>query len=181
MATEELIVLLNAKTKKLDAKLKATDDRLKELEGQTKKNDLALANMAKAGLKLAGSATVAATAISTMVLMSARSVKELKLLTDQAGLTLNEFKSLASAAKVYNVDAEKMADISKDLKDKIGEFSAVGTGAFQDFVDVVGISKDEALETANQFQHMSSDQVLGQMVSQMEAAGATGAQMNCVR
>lgn len=180
MATEELIVLLDAKTQKLDAKLKATDEKLKGLEDQTKRNDSALANMAKAGIKLAGAATVAATALSTMVLMSARSVKELKLLSDQAGLTLNEFNALASAAKVYNVDAEKMADISKDLKDKIGEFSAVGTGAFQDFVDVVGLSKDEALETASQFQHMSSDQVLGQMVSQMEAAGATGAQMTFV-
>jgi hypothetical protein len=38
MATEELIVLLDAQTQKLDAKLRATEKRLDDFEGTTKKN-----------------------------------------------------------------------------------------------------------------------------------------------
>lgn len=177
MATESLVVELDAKTQKLDAKLKATDAKLKDLEGQTKRNDLALANMAKGGLKVVGALASAAAAISTMVLMSARSTKELTLLSSQAKLTTGEFKSLAFATKQYGIDAENIADISKDMSDKIGEFAKVGTGAFQDFADVANLSKDDAIAVASEFQHMSSDQVLGRMVSMMEEAGATQSQM----
>ena len=47
MATEELIVLLDAKTQKLDAKLKATEARLDGLDGKTKKNDKSLGSLSK--------------------------------------------------------------------------------------------------------------------------------------
>ena len=180
MATESLIVELDAKTQKLDAKLKATDARLKDLEDQTKRNDLSLADMARSGLKV-GTALVAATAsVTAFVVANAKSVKELELLSKQSKLSIDEFKALSFATNQYGVSAEQAADISKDLADKVGEFSTVGTGAFQDFVDVVGLTKEQGMELAREFENLSSDQVLGRMVSMMEASGASGNQMTFV-
>ena len=62
----------------------------------------------------------------------------------------------------------------------MGEFSKVGTGAFQDFADVTGLTKEQAKETAREFENMSSDQVIGEMVKRLEEAGASGNQMTFV-
>ncbi len=180
MATESLIVELDAKTQKLDAKLKATDDRLKDLEQSTRNADITLAKMAKSAVKVGTALLAAASAVSAFVIANAKSVKELELLSRQTKLTVEDFKSLSFATKQYGINADQIADISKDLSDKLGEFSKVGTGAFQDFVDVVGLTKEEGQQLARFFENLSSEQVLGKMVSMMEQSGASANQMTFV-
>lgn len=187
MASEELIVLLDAQTQKLDAKLRATEKRLDDFEGKTEKSDKSLLSLSESAKKVgAGLLKVAAVvvavsgAIDAMVLASARNRKELELLSKQAKVSTEDFQALAFSTSQFGINAEQIADISKDIADKVGEFSAAGTGAFQDYADVIKLTKEEAQQAAIEFQGLSSQEVLGKMVSEMEKAGATGDQMTFV-
>ena len=184
MTTEKLIIELDAKTGKLDATLKATDKNLDSLDKSTQKTDKSLMSIGKtagaaAGVvaKVSTAALAAASAITAMAVASAKGYKEMALLSSQAKLNVEDFKALSFATAQYGVNAENIADISKDLSDKLGEFSSAGTGAFQDFIDVMGMTKDEGMALSREFENMSSDQVIGEMVRRMEGAGATTNQM----
>ena len=184
MATEELIVLLDAQTQKLDAKLRATEKRLDDFEGSTDKADKSLVKMSEAGkkagavaLKLGVAVLAVSGAIEAMVLASANNRKELELLSKQAKTTTADFQALAFSTMQYGVNGEQIADISKDISDKVAEFSIAGTGAFQDYADSIKLTKEEAREAAKEFTTMSSQEVIGKMISEMEQAGLSASDM----
>ena len=184
MATEELIVLLDAQTQKLDAKLRASEKRMDEFEGKTTKADKSLFNISKTGKMvgnklrdLAKGALAVNAAISAMVLLSAKNRKALELLSSQAKTSAEDFQALSFATSQYGVNAEQIADISKDISDKVAEFSIAGTGAFQDYADTLKLTKEEAREAAQEFTTMSSQEVIGKMVSEMENAGVSASDM----
>ena len=187
MATEELIVLLDARTAKLDAKLNSTNEKLDRLTESSKKSDGGLKKLGS-GAKMAGSAILKtaagaaalSAAISAIVISSASGRRELELLAKQAKTSTSDFQGLAFATSKYGINAEQIADISKDIADKVGEFSAAGTGAFQDYADVMKLSKDEARAAANEFEGLSSQEILGKMVSRMEDASVSGDKMTFV-
>jgi hypothetical protein len=187
MATEELIVKLDAKTAKLDAKLKKSTDGLEKLENKTNRADGGLKKLG-GGAKIAGAAilktAVAAAAlagaVSAMVISSANGRRELELLAKQAKTSAQDFQALSFATSRYGINAEQIADISKDIADKVGEFSAAGSGAFQDYIDVMKITKDEARAAAREFEGLSSQEILGTMVSRMEEANVSGDKMTFV-
>ena len=187
MSTEQLIIELDARTAKLDAKLKATENRLNDLGEATSEADTRLGKFTFSAKSAAGvvkaaatAATALATALTAIVLSSAKNRRELELLASQAKTSTSDFQSLSFATSKYGIDAEKIADISKDIADKIGEFSAAGTGAFQDYADVMKLSKDQAREAAQEFEGLSSQEILGKMVSRMEDASVSGDKMTFV-
>jgi hypothetical protein len=187
MASESLIIELDARTERLDRALADTNRRLDDIDSSTRRADSSFYKFTKtagvAGSALSATATgglALATALTAVILKSASSQQELNILSRQAKLTTDDFESLAFAAKQYGIDAGQIGDISKDIADRLGEFGKVGTGAFQDFADIVGITKNEAQKLAIEFESMSSDQVLGEMVKRMEQAGATSNQMTFV-
>lgn len=112
-------------------------------------------------------------AIGAMVLASADGQKDLGVLSRQAKTTREDFQALAFATSQYGIEADQIADISKDISDKLGEFATAGTGAFQDFADVMGMTKDQAVQTAVAMQDMSGEQALQYMITQMENAGVS--------
>ena len=187
MSTEQLIIELDARTAKLDAKLKKVEKQLDGVDDSTKKVDGSLKKVGKVAgvagaaiLKTAAAATALATALTAIVLSSAKNRRELELLAGQAKTSTSDFQALSFATSKYGIDAEKIADISKDIADKIGEFSAAGTGAFQDYADVMKLSKDQAREAAQEFEGLSSQEILGKMVSRMEDASVSGDKMTFV-
>lgn len=184
MATEKLVVELDARTKNLDSALKKTNKQLDKVADKTKKSDSQFVKFDKSVktidigfVSLAAAGLALATALTAVVLSSAKSQQNLAILSRQAKLSTEEFEALAFATKQYGINAEQIADISKDLSDKLGEFGKAGTGAFQDFADVVGLTKEEAKSAAIEFENMSGDQIIGEMVRQMEAAGASTNEM----
>ena len=191
MSTEQLIIELDARTAKLDAKLNKVERNLDGVENKTKKADRAFVKFSSGfdkmdvNLKsiLTGSATAIlalSAAVTAMTLSSAKNRRELELLAGQAKTSTSDFQALSFATSKYGIDAEKIADISKDIADKIGEFSAAGTGAFQDYADVMKLSKDQAREAAQEFEGLSSQEILGKMVSRMEDASVSGDKMTFV-
>jgi len=184
MTTESLIVELDAKTGELDAGLKSTNDELDRLTKQVEKSDDKLSDWTKTAkkggaiaFKLAGSYLAVSAAVSAMVLSSASSRKELELLSLQAKQNVDDFQAIAFATNTVRIDAEKFADVSKDISDRMGEFATAATGPFQDYADVMKLSKEETIKTAKEFQKMNSEDVLIAMIKNMEDAGTTGDQM----
>jgi len=175
MATEPLIVLLDAKTAKIDAKLKETERRLDQLDSSVTKTENSLVKMGRAG---AVSALAAAAAISTLSATTVVFARELEIASNRANTTVEEMQSLSFAANTVGISLEKIGDISKDTNEKIGEFIATGGGGFVDFVDVMKLSRAEANVLAREFQKLSGPEVLERMVSLMEDAGVSGNQMS---
>ena len=174
---EKLIVELDAKV----------DGYIRDMEKSKQKNEgfgkssLKMGNAVVAAGKVATAAIVGiGAALTAMIVTASKSQQELEAMARQAKTSTGEFESLAFATKQYGVEAENIADISKDISDRLGEFAAAGTGTFQDFADVMGMSTEAAQALAVEWQNLSSDQVIGNMVSMMEEAGATGNEMTFV-
>ncbi len=85
---------------------------------------------------------------------------------------------MAFATNTVGISLEKLGDIGKDTNEKIGEFLTTGGGGFQDFVDIMKITSQEAQVMAERFSTMSGTEVLQAMVAQMEAAGVGANQMS---
>ena len=175
MASEKLIIELDAKTSKLDSKLKNTENRMDRLDDSTKRVDHSLSKIGKAAV---ASAAIAGAAIASLSIASARWARELEVASVRAGETVERMQALAFASNTVGISIEKLGDISKDTNEKIGEFMATGGGGFVDFIDVMRIGKAEARELAAEFQTMSGPAVLQEMVRQMEAAGISSNQMS---
>lgn len=180
MSEESLVVKLKGDTADLDKKIDNSTRGLNELDDATKKSDKSLVSMGKvagvaggAVLGVAKAAIAVGTALTTMITLTAKSEQELQTLSRQAKLTTGEFEALAFATKQYGINAEQVADISKDISDKLGEFASTGTGAFQDFADVTGKTTEEAQALASEWQNLSSQQVIQEIANQLEDAGAS--------
>ena len=185
MATESLIVELDAKTQKLDAKLRATERRLDELDGTTQKADSSLLSLSRTGeLAAKGISSIAAAgaaAGAALLVATNKAVdygKELSVASKRSKESVESLQGIAFAANTVGISLEKIGDIGKNTNEKIGEFVAEGSGGFNDFVTVMRLTKSEADLVANKLQHLSGPQVLQEMIRQMEDAGVSANEMS---
>ena len=178
MATTESLIV------ELDAKVDGYNKKMKEAEDNTKKVGVSakdMGNAVTAGVKIASAAVLTlGAALTAMVITSAKGRAELEGLTRQAKLSAGEFESLAFATRQFGINGEQIADISKDIGDKLGEFARDASGPFQDFANQLKLSKVEAQELAKEFGTLSSDQVIGRMISMMEAVNTPANQVTQV-
>jgi hypothetical protein len=182
-----LKVKISADTKGLKKGLEGVSDELKKADKQAKKTSGSFSSLSKNSKKAAvpiiavGAALVSVgVSLTAFTVKSAKARKEVEILARQANTTVEGFESLAFAANAFGVEAEQIADISKDLFDRLGEFATAGTGTFQDFLDVTKKTKQEGKDLAASWQHLSSEEVIGNVVSELESVNATGAQTTFV-
>lgn len=109
----------------------------------------------------------AATALGALSIKVANAQKEWQTLANIAGDSVDDFKATAFAAEQVGISAEKLADISKDTREKLGEFVATGGGGFKDFFEQVA---PQIGITARELQGLSGTDVLQRVTSAMEAA-----------
>lgn len=179
MATQRFIDI-TVRSKDAEKDVKNLDTKMKGL-GRTADGAVkTLTKLTKVAAAVAVAITAAATATAAMIKSSADARRETEQLARLVKVSADEFNALAFATKQYGVSAEQIADISKDIADRVGEFTAAGTGTFQDYVDVLNLTKEAAKEAAKEFQFMSGPEVIQKMVNEMEAANITGAQMTFV-
>lgn len=152
---------------------KATDEldrfgkEAKEADKSTakfKKGATAAFSAVKVGAIALTGATAALTALTVKV---AAAQKEWQTLSNIAGDSVDNFKATAFAAEQVGISAEKLADISKDTNEKLGEFIATGGGGFKDFFEQVA---PQVNLTAKELQGLSGPQVLGRVKSALDAA-----------
>ena len=63
--------------------------------------------------------------------------RDIENLSRMARMSVEDFQAAEYAIKSYGVTAEQLADMSKDVADKLGDFIATGGGGFADFFENV--------------------------------------------
>ncbi len=179
MATERFIDI-TVRSKDAERDVKNLDSKMKGLGKTADSAVKTLGKLTKVAAAVAVAVAAAASATVAMIKSSAEARRETEQLARLVKVSAAEFNALAFATKQYGIGAEQIADISKDIADRVGEFTAAGTGTFQDYVDVLGLTKEAAAEAAKEFQFMSGPEVIQKMVNEMEKANVTGAQMTFV-
>jgi|GEM_PF-2161773 len=181
MATAKLQAVVTTKgVNKANSELNKFTKSANDAESQTKKTGKSVSGLKApflSAVSFVGKAAAAATAFAAagiaVVVSASKANREIEILARQARTTASDFQATAFATGQFGITAEQFADISKDVADKVGEFATAGTGAFQDYADVLGLTKEEAIKTATEFQGLSSSEVIGRVVSGLESVNAT--------
>ncbi|MEI2263430.1 phage tail protein [Stenotrophomonas indicatrix] len=113
----------------------------------------------------------AAAAAGTAVVMWTRQVGELATQYERfgqlSGTTSQQFQRMAAGAATVGISHEKLADILKDVQDKIGDYVQTGGGAMADFFN--NIAKGAGV-TAEQMRKLSGPDALGLYFKSLERA-----------
>lgn len=132
---------------------------------------------AEAGRKLAifGTAIAAAAgAMATLVISSAKQAQELRRMSQVANTGVKEFQAFAFAARSVGIEQDKLADILKDVNDRVGDFLQTGGGPMADFFENIA---PKVGVTADEFRNLSGADALGLYVSTLQEAGVSQQEM----
>ncbi len=91
-----------------------------------------------------------------------------------SGSTSEAFQRMAAGANVVGISHEKLADILKDVQDKIGDYVQTGGGAMADFFD--NIARRTGV-TAEQMRKLSGPDALGMYFNSLERANLSQSEL----
>ena len=119
-----------------------------------------------AGMVTAGMGSMA-TASAYLVRKSAQQAREIERMATISQVSVEQIQALGYASEQYSISGDKMADILKDVNDKLGDFSENGGGEFKDFMEnvapTVGLTIDK-------LQRMAGPDALVAVKNAMDAA-----------
>lgn len=128
-------------------------------------------DVAKWGAAAAAAAAVGAVAITKSTASAAREIKNLSRLI---GTSTTDFQKMAAGAKTVGIEQDKLADIFKDVNDKVGDFMQTGAGPLVDFFEQVA---PKIGVTADEFKNLSGPEALQKYADGLEAANLSQAEM----
>jgi len=130
--------------------------------------------MAKGFTLATGAIAGVTTALGAMTAQSAKAVKEIQDLARVADTTFSDFVKMSEGAKKFGIEQDKLSDILKDVKDRVGDFIATGGGPMADFFEniapKIGI-------TADAFKDLSGKDSLQLFYNSLEKANLSQAEM----
>ncbi|EOD8984054.1 phage tail tape measure protein [Pseudomonas aeruginosa] len=131
-------------------------------------------NAAKVGAAIGAATAAGITALAALTVSTVRNANEIANLASVANASTTEFQKYTAGAKLVGIEQEKLADIFKDVNDKVGDFLNTGGGALADFFENVA---PKVGVTADQFRNLSGPQALGLYVSSLEKAKVSQSDM----
>lgn len=131
-------------------------------------------NAKAAGVAIGGAIATGATALTAITISTINSAKEISNLSSVANTSTTDFQKYAAGAKLVGIEQEKLADIFKDVNDKVGDFLNTGGGALADFFTNIA---PKVGVTADDFRNLSGPQALGLYVQSLEKANVSQADM----
>jgi len=126
----------------------------------------------KAGLALLGAFSVGA--MASFVKESALATAQMVRLAELSGTTAEKFQSWAFASRTMGIEQDKLGDIFKDVRDKIGDFLQTGGGPLADFFENIA---PQVGVTADQFRDLSGPDALQLYVKSLEQANVSQNEM----
>lgn len=122
-------------------------------------------------IKTASAAAAAAVvaSLTAMTVSTVQAASEIQKYASLAGASNQDFQKFAAATSVVGISSEKLADIMKDVNDKVGDFLQTGGGQLADFFEKIA---PKVGVTADQFRNLSGPQALQLFVDTLEKAGA---------
>ena len=140
--------------------------------------DQANARMAGFARKAKIAATAAAAALAVAVISMTRSTvaaaNEINQLSQVANAAPDVFQRWSAASATVGIEQEKLADILKDVNDRVGDFLQTGGGPMADFFENIA---PRVGVTADQFARLSGPEALQLYVSSLEKAGVSQQEM----
>ena len=91
-----------------------------------------------------------------------------------ANATAEEFQRMAAAAETVGIENDKLADILKDMNDRVGDFLSTGAGPMADFFENIG---PKIGVTIDDFRELSGPEALQLYVSSLERANVSQQEM----
>ncbi|WP_394243888.1 phage tail tape measure protein [Halopseudomonas laoshanensis] len=131
---------------------------------QAEKDAKAIGKAIGVGFGIASAASVA------LVASTVKSANEISRLAQVSNMSTDAFQRNAAGAKVMGVEQQKLADIYKDINDKLGDFMQTGAGPLADFFEQVA---PQIGVTAEQFRNLSGPDALQFYVSSLEKANVS--------
>jgi hypothetical protein len=127
------------------------------------------------GRQIGLAAGAAGAALTAMVVTTANTAKEISNLAAISGAGVGEFQRFAAGAKSVGIEQDKLGDIFKDFREKVGEFVQTGGGGMKDFFEQIA---PKVGITADAFRNLSGPQALQLYVDTLEKAGLSQEQMS---
>ncbi|SDO46689.1 hypothetical protein [Pseudomonas jinjuensis] len=129
---------------------------------------------AAAGKAIGAASVLAFGAGAVWIKSTVETANEIAKLAQVSNASTTEFQKAAYAAQTVGIEQDKLADIYKDVNDRVGEFLETGGGPMLDFfkniAPYVGVAADE-------FRNLSGPQALGLYVQSLEKAGLSQQEM----
>ena len=102
------------------------------------------------------------------------SAREITKLSQISNASTDEFQRMAAGARTVGIEQDKLADILKDVNDRVGDFVETGGGPMADFFENIA---PKVGVTADQFQRLSGPEALQLYVDSLQKAGVNQQQM----
>lgn len=131
-------------------------------------------NAKAAGAAIGAGVAAGVTALAAMTVSAINAASEVTNLSSVANVSTSDFQKLAVGAKSVGIEQDKLADILKDVNDKVGDFLNTGGGEMADFFEQIA---PKVGVTAEQFRNLSGSQALGLYVSSLEKAKVSQSDM----
>jgi hypothetical protein len=126
------------------------------------------------GLAAGLAGIVSVGAIKTLITDTVTLSDEISRLAELAGASTDEFQGLAAGAKTFGIESEALANIYKDFREKLGEFTATGGGELKDFFEQVAA---QVGVTADAFKNLSGPQALQLYYNTLDKANVSNEEM----
>jgi len=128
----------------------------------------------KAGVASGAATAALATAAGAMMRSTAAAAAEITQFAQIANATPETFQRWSAASATVGIEQEKLADILKDVNDRVGDFLQTGGGPMADFFETIA---PKVGVTAEQFARLSGPEALQLFMTSLERAGLSQQEM----
>lgn len=126
------------------------------------------------GTAAATAGAAAAGALALLVNQTMNSAREIERMAQISNASTSAFQAMAVGAQTVGIEQEKLADILKDVNDRVGDFLSTGGGPMKDFFEQIA---PKVGVTADEFARLSGPEALQLYVSSLEKAGVSQQEM----
>jgi archaellum component FlaC len=161
--TVDLVARVGGFVQGLDKAERESKKRLRAI----RKNFEVLGQAAGLGIT---SATAALTALTASTVSAARDLQRFAAISQSS---TQEFQRFAAGAAKVGIEQEKLADIFKDVNDRVGDFLVTGAGPLADFFEQIA---PKVGVTIDQFRNLSGPQALGLYVDSLQRANVSASE-----
>lgn len=167
----DLLVRLGLKTDDFDRNAERSKSRMTSLRGAMQKLN---EEGGKVAVTVTGIATALAGGAIALVNSAGEAAREIRNLSQLSSASTREFQRNAAAARSVGVEQDKLADIYKDMQDRVGDFLSTGAGPMADFFENIA---PQVGVTAEQFRKLSGPEALQLFVKSLEEANISQNEM----
>jgi hypothetical protein len=128
----------------------------------------------RARIAAAAAATALAAGVVSMTRSTVAAANEIGQLSQVANASPEVFQRWSAASATVGIEQEKLADILKDVNDRVGDFLQTGGGPMADFFETIA---PRVGVTADQFARLSGPEALQLYVDSLERAGVRQQEM----